>query len=71
MIYTYKCKACGHQWDEQRKVDERDLLVYCKACNGYDVMRMVERPAPAQFKGPGFYVNDYPKTKEVRKKVKP
>lgn len=31
-IYTYKCTACGHEFDEIVKYDDRDVEYPCKLC---------------------------------------
>ncbi len=31
-LYTYKCTACGHEFDELVKYDDRDTKQACKLC---------------------------------------
>jgi putative FmdB family regulatory protein len=55
-LYEYRCKSCGHLYEKIQKVnDEPDTA--CPKCGG-EVMRPLTAPA-FQFKGAGWYVNDY------------
>lgn len=42
-LYTYKCKSCGHEFDEIIKYEKRDDPVPCKMCEK-DSERMVAVP---------------------------
>lgn len=55
-LYAYRCTSCSHSFDKIQKFNETEETV-CPRCGG-----ALERPltAPAlQFKGAGWYVNDY------------
>lgn len=55
-LYAYRCTQCGYQYDKIQKFSAAPDKV-CPQCGG-----VVERPltAPAlQFKGAGWYINDY------------
>jgi putative FmdB family regulatory protein len=55
-LYAYRCTQCGYQYDKIQKFSEAPDTV-CPQCGG-----VIERPltAPAlQFKGAGWYINDY------------
>ncbi len=55
-LYAYRCTKCGHRFEKIQKFDAEPEVV-CPKCGG-----ILERPltAPAlQFKGAGWYVNDY------------
>lgn len=55
-LYGYRCTQCGHRFDKIQKFSDEPESV-CPKCGG-----ALERPltAPAlQFKGAGWYVNDY------------
>lgn len=55
-LYGYRCTQCGHSFDKIQKFNDEPESV-CPKCGG-----ALERPltAPAlQFKGAGWYVNDY------------
>lgn len=54
--YTYRCKECGHQFDERQKFSD-DALTDCPNCNGR-LRRLVNNSAGIVFKGSGFYIND-------------
>lgn len=55
-IYEYRCTQCGHRYEKIQKVSDTPDTA-CPKCGG-----KIERPlsAPAlQFKGAGWYINDY------------
>jgi putative FmdB family regulatory protein len=55
-LYAYRCTQCGHKFEKIQKFSSKQLFV-CPKCGG-----VLERPltAPAfNFKGAGWYVNDY------------
>ena len=55
-LYEYRCKKCGHQFEKIQSFtapDEKE----CPVCKG-EVERLISAPA-IQFKGSGWYVNDY------------
>lgn len=55
-LYAYRCTSCSHRFDKIQKFNDAEETV-CPRCGG-----VLERPltAPAlQFKGAGWYVNDY------------
>ncbi len=55
-LYAYRCTQCGYQYEKVQKFNAQPETV-CPQCGG-----PVERPltAPAlQFKGAGWYINDY------------
>jgi len=55
-LYEYRCTQCGHRFDKIQKFNDQPETA-CPKCGG-----ALERPltAPAlQFKGAGWYVNDY------------
>lgn len=60
--YKYKCENCG-VFSVKMKMSEYKRLESCPECNGR-VERVFEVPNAMIFKGEGFYVNDYKKTKE-------
>jgi len=57
-LYEYLCDACGHRFEQIRKFSDPPLDV-CPECGGA-VRKLVSSPA-IQFKGSGWYVNDYAK----------
>ncbi len=55
-LYEYRCTQCGHRFEKIQKVSDEPIRE-CPQCKG-----AVERPLTAptlQFKGAGWYVNDY------------
>jgi len=55
-LYEYRCTQCGHRFERIQNFSAEPELE-CPKCKG-----VLERPltAPAlQFKGAGWYVNDY------------
>jgi putative FmdB family regulatory protein len=56
--YEYLCKKCGHRFEQIRKFSDTHLKK-CPECGG--VLEQVISAPAVQFKGSGWYVNDYPK----------
>jgi putative FmdB family regulatory protein len=57
-LYEYECFVCSHGFERIRKVANASS-VSCPECGG-KVRRLLGVPA-LQFKGSGWYVNDYGK----------
>lgn len=55
-LYEYKCQSCGHRYERIERVSEPTAGV-CPKC-GHATARLLGAPA-LQFKGSGWYVNDY------------
>lgn len=55
-LYEYRCKQCGHQFEKIQSFSAPEEKV-CPTCGG-EVERLISAPA-FQFKGAGWYVNDY------------
>lgn len=64
-LYEYKCDRCGDVFEIIQKFSDEPLHVHEK-CGG-TVQRLVSRSA-LQFKGSGWYVNDYAKSNGGSKK---
>jgi putative FmdB family regulatory protein len=58
--YTYRCKACGHEFDELQRISD-ETLVTCPKCNQPALVRVIGGGAGLHFKGSGFYLTDYKK----------
>jgi len=56
-IYTYRCSACGVQFDRQQSFDD-SALVKCPEC-GKKSLKKVFTPAGIIFKGSGWYATDH------------
>jgi putative FmdB family regulatory protein len=57
-IYEYKCESCGKKFEVLQKFSDDPLLVHPE-CGG-KVDKLISTSA-LQFKGSGWYVNDYAK----------
>ncbi len=55
-LYEYRCKQCGHQFEKIQSFSAPDETE-CPVCKG-ELERLISAPA-IQFKGAGWYVNDY------------
>ena len=58
-LYEYQCDACGERFEVIRKFSDPPLEV-CARCGKGPIERLQSSPA-IQFKGAGWYVNDYAK----------
>lgn len=58
-LYEYQCKACKHKFEKIQKFSDPPP-VKCPECGKGKIQKMMSAPA-VQFKGSGFYVNDYGK----------
>jgi putative FmdB family regulatory protein len=59
-LYEYQCDNCGDRFEAMQKFADAPLTVHEK-CGGGPVIRLLSVPA-LQFKGSGFYINDYAKS---------
>jgi len=55
-LYEYKCNQCGAVEEVIQKVSDKPLET-CRKCGG--IMHKVISSPAIQFKGSGWYVNDY------------
>ncbi len=58
-LYEYRCEDCGETIEVIQKFSDPPVDL-CKACGG-PLERLLSAPT-IQFKGSGWYVNDYPKS---------
>jgi putative FmdB family regulatory protein len=58
-IYEYRCHSCGKKFETLQKFSDEPLTVHTE-CGGGPVERLISAPT-FQFKGSGWYVNDYAK----------
>lgn len=61
-LYEYKCHKCGNQFEVIQKFSDDPLKIH-QGCGG-DVERLLSAPA-LQFKGSGWYITDYAKSKSA------
>jgi putative FmdB family regulatory protein len=59
-LYCYLCTKCGEQYEILKPIAHMDKHEDCPACK-IPLTRQITSPPSIQFKGPGFFVNDYPK----------
>jgi len=57
-IYEYRCQSCGHRYEKLQKFSDPPCKK-CPRCGG-PLKKLISSPA-IQFKGNGFYINDYGK----------
>jgi putative FmdB family regulatory protein len=65
-IYEYKCENCGEVFEVRQKYSDEPVTVHEK-CGGH-VEKLISAPS-FQFKGSGWYVNDYGKGGNGAKKA--
>ena len=65
--YDYKCTQCGHDFEMFQTMSESHIKD-CPECDG-TVRRLVGGGSGLIFKGSGFYLTDYGKGKDQRKKT--
>lgn len=63
-LYEYECSACGHNFEVIRKFSDPPEEK-CPKCGG--LVRKLQSAPAFQFKGTGWYVTDYAKSKDGRK----
>src|SRR5260370_557252 len=67
-LYEYKCQSCGDVFEIIQRFSDTPLTVH-ENCGG-QVERLISTSA-LQFKGSGWYVNDYGKGNNKEPKPKP
>src|SRR4029079_11345186 len=58
-LYEYECEACSHRFEKIQKFSD-PLVDVCPNCGKGPVKKLLSSPA-IQFKGSGWYINDYAK----------
>lgn len=66
-LYEYLCTSCGHRFERIQKFSDAPIAT-CPECGG-PVEKQVSSPA-IQFKGAGWYVNDYAKSGKAESTAK-
>lgn len=59
--YEYQCKDCGFKFEQFQSIADSPLEK-CPSCNG-KLKRLVSGGAGLIFKGSGFYITDYKKSR--------
>lgn len=67
-LYEYLCSSCGHRFERIQKFSDPPVAT-CPQCGG-PVEKQISSPA-IQFKGSGWYVNDYAKSGKTDSTTKP
>ena len=60
--YDYRCNSCGHVFEEFQSITA-DPLKDCPQCKQPALVRLLAGGAGMIFKGSGFYLTDYAKSK--------
>lgn len=56
--YEYRCKACGHEFEEFQPISAKPIRK-CPKCGKSAVNRLISAGAGIIFRGSGFYETDY------------
>lgn len=56
--YEYRCKACGHEFEEFQSITA-PVLRKCPGCAKLRLERLIGTGSAVMFKGGGFYETDY------------
>ncbi|MDB6167138.1 MAG: regulatory protein FmdB family [Verrucomicrobia bacterium] len=64
--YEYACPKCGHAFEHFQSMRDAPLT-RCPKCRKLGVKRLVGSGAGLIFKGSGFYITDYKKSKAPEK----
>lgn len=59
--YDYECTECGYEFCVEQSMNDKPLRK-CKKCGGR-LRKLLPRSLNLIFKGSGFYVTDYKKSK--------
>jgi putative FmdB family regulatory protein len=68
-IHEFKCRECGRVWEilfMPGSIGFYNELQFCRECGGVGLR--ILSASNFHLKGPGFYVNDYPKQGKKEKK---
>jgi putative FmdB family regulatory protein len=60
--YEYRCKSCGHEFEEFQTMSS-EPLIKCPKCAKPTLKRLMSGGVGLIFKGSGFYETDYKKSK--------
>jgi putative FmdB family regulatory protein len=63
-LYEYECDACGSRFEKIQKFSDPPIDV-CAKCGKGPVRKLLSSPA-IQFKGSGWYITDYAKSKDTK-----
>ena len=66
--YEYQCQKCGHRFEQFQSMTEKPLKK-CPLCKSR-VERLISGGGGVIFKGSGFYITDYARSEDYKKKAK-
>ena len=67
--YDYRCEACGHSFELFQSI-KADPEKTCPKCGGDSARRVIGAGGGLIFKGSGFYITDYTRSKDYKDKSK-
>jgi putative FmdB family regulatory protein len=56
--YRYKCESCHEEQEIEQKISDA-AITSCPVCKSETFKRIPPKEVAIQFKGSGFYINDY------------
>ena len=60
--YEYLCKNCGYRFEKFQSINDEPIRE-CPECKKENVERLLNGGSGLIFKGSGFYITDYKKSK--------
>ena len=63
-LYEYECESCGKRFEKIQKFSDPPADV-CAHCGKGPVRKLLSSPA-IQFKGSGWYITDYARSKDTK-----
>jgi predicted nucleic acid-binding Zn ribbon protein len=66
-VKDIQCNECKYEFERRYlsyamfRLDLEERQIRCPSCSSNDVEQVISLPAPARFKGSGFYSTDYGK----------
>ena len=67
--YEYECSDCGHTFERFQRMSDKPQRK-CPSCGTLKAKRLLGTGAAVIFKGSGFYVNDYGRSKGYHQEKK-
>jgi putative FmdB family regulatory protein len=67
--YDYRCEACAHSFELFQSI-KSDPVKTCPKCGEDRAQRVIGAGGGLIFKGSGFYITDYTRSKDYKEKAK-
>jgi putative FmdB family regulatory protein len=67
--YDYRCDSCGHAFELFQSIKAEPVKA-CPKCAAESARRVIGAGAGFIFKGSGFYITDYTRSKDYQEKAK-